>query len=252
MRQGPERLCPRGRAQPHFFSWSIVKMTLRLTIDPAIVDLALGLVEASDITIAHSDAALTDYCQSWVARVMETEPEGGDDRRQAVRRMLRAGGFRPSGRNKPAQEYLLRAAGDALQWPVILNAVDVLNIVSLRSGLPISLVALSRAGSSLLVRYGEPGEKFVFNQSGQELDAEGLISICRYDGPQTIPMGTPVKDAQCAQVVVGDQQVLACIFAPQSVVSTEVLGHWSNELAEGLRRWCSARQVQVHMEPARW
>ncbi len=212
----------------------------------------MGLVEASDVTIARSDAALTEYCQSWVARVTETEPEGGDERRQAVRRMLRAGGFKPSGRNKPAQEYLLRTAADAGQWPVILNAVDVLNVVSLRSGLPISLVALERAGSSLLVRYGQPGETFVFNQSGQELDVEGLLSICRYDGPRTIPLGTPVKDSQFAKVVVGDQHVLACIFAPPSAVSAEVLGHWSHELAEGLRRWCSARQVQVRLEPPQW
>ena len=227
-------------------------MTLRLTIDSLVVDLAVGLVEASDITIAPPDPALTEYCHSWVARVRASEPEGGDARRQAVRNLLRAGGFKPSGRNKPAQEYLLRTAADGGPWPVILNAVDVLNVVSLRSGLPISLVALERAGSSLLVRYGQPGETFVFNQSGQELDVAGLLSICRYDGPRTIPVGTPVKDSQFAKVVVGDQQVLACIFAPQSAVSPDVLRRWSNELSEGFLRWCSARQVRVSLEPELW
>ena len=109
-------------------------------------------------------------------------------RRQAVRRMLRAGGFKPSGRNKPAQEYLLRTAAEAGQWPVILNAVDVLNVVSLRSGLPISLVALARAGTDAAAfATANRARQFVFNQSGQELDVEGLLSICRDEGSRTIP-----------------------------------------------------------------
>ena len=81
-------------------------------------------------------------------------------------------------------------------------------------------------------------ETFVFNQSGQELDVEGLISICRYDGLRTIPLGTPVKDSQFAKVVVGDRHVWACLFAPRSAVSAAMLGRWSNELAEGFARWC--------------
>jgi DNA/RNA-binding domain of Phe-tRNA-synthetase-like protein len=215
-------------------------MRLAWNIDPAVVDLAVGLVHASDITIAPADTTLVDYCQACVAQVRTAEPEGGEERRQAVRKMLRAGGFKPSGRNKPAQEYLLRTAREEQQWPVILNAVDVLNATSLRSGLPISLLALERAGHSLLVRYGQPGEKFVFNQSGQELDLEGLITICRCDGQRTTPLGTPVKDSLIAKVVPGDRQVIACMYAPRSVVPPAVLARWSEELASGFQRWCAA------------
>ncbi len=227
-------------------------MTVQLTIDPTVVDLAVGLVEASDMTIAPPAAALTEYCQACVARVRESEPEGGGPRRQAVRSLLRAGGFKPSGRNKPAQEYLLRTAADAQQWPAILNAVDVLNVVSLRSGLPISLVALERAGMSLLIRYGAPEEAFIFNQAGQELDVAGLLSICRYDGGRTIPVGTPVKDSQFTKVMAADTQVLACIFAPRSAVPADTLRHWADVLAADFRSWCAARQVRVSLEPAAW
>ncbi len=227
-------------------------MTCQLTIDPQVQDLAVGLVEATGVTIAPSAAALTELCRSWVARAAETGPEGGEELRQAVRRLLRAGGFKPSGRNKPAQEYLARAAVDAGQWPVILNAVDLLNVISLGSGLPISLLSLERAGSSLLIRYGAKDERFVFNASGQELDVEGLLSVCRYDGPRTIPVGTPVKDSQFAKVVVGDQHVLGCLYAPRSAVSVASLARWSHELADGLRTWCSAQQVHVWLAPPQW
>ncbi|MHB8968962.1 MAG: hypothetical protein ACYC3X_02675 [Pirellulaceae bacterium] len=227
-------------------------MTCPLTIDSDVQDLAVGLVEAAGITIAPPDTALTEHCRSRVAHAVDVGPEGGDERRQAVRRMLRAGGFKPSGRNKPAQEYLARTAVDAGPWPVILNAVDVLNVISLSSGLPISLLSLERAGSALLVRYGAPCERFVFNASAQELDVEGLLSICRYEGLRTIPIGTPVKDSQFAKVVAGDQHVLACLYAPQSAVSAATLSHWSHELAAGLRTWCAAQDIAVRLVPSQW
>src|SRR3712207_7695492 len=46
--------------------------------------------------------------------------------------LLRNGGFRPSGRNKPASEYLAQAAREG-RFPRINNLVDVNNLVSLRS-----------------------------------------------------------------------------------------------------------------------
>ncbi|MHB0955705.1 MAG: hypothetical protein ACYC0X_04930 [Pirellulaceae bacterium] len=227
-------------------------MTCQLTIDARVEDLAVGLVEATGLTIAPPEAALTAWCRSRVARTAETGPEGGEAQRQAVRRMLRAGGFKPSGRNKPAQEYLARTAEEADHWPAILNAVDPLNVISLASGLPISLLSLDRAGCSLLIRYGAPDERFVFNASGQELSIEGLVSICRYDGPRTIPVGTPVKDSQFAKVVVEDRHVLGCLYAPRSAVSQERLSHWSHELADALRTWCSAQELHVRLEPSQW
>src|SRR5437764_2988004 len=67
-----------------------------------------------------------------------------DSVREAVRVLLRHGGFKPSGRSKPASEYLIRAVADGALSSI--NAcVDVCNIVSLHSGLPISVVDLAKA-----------------------------------------------------------------------------------------------------------
>src|SRR5918912_1217437 len=59
--------------------------------------------------------------------------------REVVRALLRHGGFKPTGRSKPASEYLLKAFREGLLTP-INPAVDVCNAVSLHSGLPISVV----------------------------------------------------------------------------------------------------------------
>ena len=49
--------------------------------------------------------------------------------RAAVRDMLRVGGYKPTGRGKPASEYLVRAAAEGVLAPINL-AVDVCNAVS--------------------------------------------------------------------------------------------------------------------------
>src|SRR6266550_3991359 len=60
-------------------------------------------------------------------------PLASDDTvREAVRALLRHGGFKPTGRSKPASEYLIKAAREGLR-PINL-AVDACNAVSLHSG----------------------------------------------------------------------------------------------------------------------
>src|SRR5687767_9011765 len=54
--------------------------------------------------------------------------------RQSVRDLLRSGGYKPTGRSKPASEYLVRAAEQGALRS-INAAVDVCNAVSLASGI---------------------------------------------------------------------------------------------------------------------
>jgi DNA/RNA-binding domain of Phe-tRNA-synthetase-like protein len=111
--------------------------------------------------------------------------------RATVRDLLRHGGYKPTGRGKPASEYLLRAAGEGA-LSAINVAVDVCNAVSLHSGLPISVVDLERVRAPLRIAPAEPGARYVFNAAGQEIAVEGLVCLHDVDGP----CANPVKDAQ--------------------------------------------------------
>ncbi len=114
-----------------------------------------------------------------------------DEVREAVRQLLRHGGFKPSGRSKPASEYLVKAVGDnALS--TINVAVDICNIVSLHSGLPISVVDLAKAKPPFRIGVAEAGVSYVFNASGQAIDLGGLL--CLYDADGLC--ANAVKDAQ--------------------------------------------------------
>jgi DNA/RNA-binding domain of Phe-tRNA-synthetase-like protein len=114
-----------------------------------------------------------------------------DDVRTAVRDLLRHGGFKPAGRSKPASEYLVAAFAED-RFPRINALVDTCNVVSLHAGLPISLVDVDKLEGPLAIRVAPPGTTYVFNPTGQVLDASGLV--CLYD--ERGPSGSPVKDAQ--------------------------------------------------------
>src|SRR6266446_5466759 len=101
--------------------------------------------------------------------------------REAVRALLRHGGFKPAGRSKPASEYLVRAVTDGA-LSSINAAVDVCNIVSLHSGLPISVVDLAKAKPPFRIAIAPAGSSYVFNASAQTIDLAGLLCLYDADG----------------------------------------------------------------------
>lgn len=117
--------------------------------------------------------------------------ERNEDVRTAVRKLLRHGGYKPTGRGKPASEYLVRAATDGNLGSINL-AVDVCNAVSLHSGLPISVVDLDLAEEPFRLAIAESGTRYVFNASEQEIDVSGLLCLEDANGP----CANGVKDSQ--------------------------------------------------------
>jgi DNA/RNA-binding domain of Phe-tRNA-synthetase-like protein len=130
-----------------------------------------------------------------------------DSVREAVRALLRHGGFKPTGRSKPASEYLLRAVGDG-QLASINLAVDACNVVSLHSGLPISVVDLDRAREPLRVGIAPAGASYVFNAAGQAIDLGGLLCLFDADGP----CANAVKDAQRTKTGAETRRTLSLIW----------------------------------------
>jgi len=130
-----------------------------------------------------------------------------DSVREAVRNLLRHGGFKPTGRSKPASEYLIRAVGEG-QLASINLAVDACNVVSLHTGLPISVVDLDRARDPFRVAIAPPAASFVFNASGQTIDVGGLVCLFDAEGP----CGNAVKDAQRTKTRAETRSTLSVIW----------------------------------------
>jgi DNA/RNA-binding domain of Phe-tRNA-synthetase-like protein len=199
-----------------------------LTIDPhPLLDLQafttlfpkpLGeLVSPADVTDLFAPAAPAPF-------------QSDDDVRQAVRALLRHGGFKAAGRSKPASEYLIRAAAD--KTLVTINpCVDVCNVVSLHSGLPISVVDCDRARPPFRVGVAAAGSSYVFNASGQSIDLGGLLCLFDADGP----CANAVKDAQRTKTTAQTRRTLSLVWGTQALPGrAQAATTWYRALLEKL------------------
>ncbi len=140
--------------------------------------------------------------------------QSSDEVRAAVRDVLRHGGFKPTGRSKPASEYLLRTAQER-GVSTINVAVDCCNAVSLHSGLPISVVDVDRAKPPFYVEIAAVGSSYVFNPTGQVIDIGGLVCLFDADGP----CANAVKDAQRTKTDETTKTTLSLIWGATTLKS---------------------------------
>ena len=198
-----------------------------------------ALIWAERISSPSSSENPPGFLTEILEQVRETGEEfvpGG--LRSRVRKMLRYGCYKPAGRGKPASEFLLRAALND-SFPLVNGPVDVNNAVSLASGLPGSIFDADLSGTHLLLRRGRTGEAYVFNPSGQVIDLEDLLVICRREGEEWVPCGNPVKDDMRTKIRPETRNVIAILYAPadEPVASVE---RWAARYAELLQNHCQA------------
>jgi DNA/RNA-binding domain of Phe-tRNA-synthetase-like protein len=191
-----------------------------------VAEVRLGVVHASGIAVGPSGAALAADIDRVIAAA-----EAGDALRGAVRDMLRFGRYKPTGRAKPASEYLVGAAREG-RFPRINNLVDLNNLVSLESLLPCSIVDVARAGTRRFrLRRGRDGESYVFNTAGQAIELRDLLLVARL--PDDAPCANPVKDAMATKVGDDTTEVAAFLYAPASLEAR--LRQATARFAAGLR-----------------
>jgi len=144
--------------------------------------------------------------------------------RAASRDLLRHGGYKPTGRGKPASEYLVRAASEGALASINL-AVDACNVASLNSGLPISVVDLDLAVAPFRIGLAGEDEVYVFNASGQEIRLAGLLCLFDAEGP----CANAVKDCQRTKTHAGTVRTLSVVWGNRA------LGDLTERVAVGYR-----------------
>jgi DNA/RNA-binding domain of Phe-tRNA-synthetase-like protein len=195
-------------------------------------DLAVGVVRASNVTVSEAAESLSAALDELLAALSKTGISAETDaRRKASRDVLRNGRYKPTGRGKPANEYLLRAIES--EFPRINGPVDANNIVSLKWMVPISVWDLELAGhQSHEIRLGRADESYVFNPSGQSLELEDLV--CGAAGEPSHPIVTPIKDGMATKIHAGTKELAAAIYYPLSFGGQSELETITSELASWL------------------
>jgi len=148
----------------------------------------------------------------WLVALLTLDAVGAplqreEEVRRDVRDLLRHGGYKPTGRGKPASEYLVRAAGDGKLGSINV-VVDACNAVSLHSGLPISVVDTDRAQPPFRIALAPPGARYIFNAAGQEIDLAGLLCLWDDDGP----CANAVKDSQRTKAHADTQATFSVVW----------------------------------------
>jgi DNA/RNA-binding domain of Phe-tRNA-synthetase-like protein len=209
--------------------------------DPAFVG---GVVVARGVTVGPTPDELAARIDALVAaRAAEAEFPPAHVK-EGVRAMLRRGGFKPSGRNKPASEYLAQAAREG-RFPRINNLVDINNLLSLESGLPISLLDLDAVGPNPELRYGAEGERYVFNSAGQEIELKGLVCVCRAEGGTSTPLGNAIKDSMAGKLKETTRDVIGVVYATREAASVEQVEGLVREFGELLTRFGGAASLEA-------
>lgn len=181
-----------------------------LTIDPH--PLLDAVVFTATFAAPLGEVATTDEIRRLFSVDAEAPFSSDEAVRGAVRDLLRHGGYKPTGRGKPSSEYLIRAVSEGALGSINV-VVDACNVVSLHSGLPISVIDLDRAKEPLRIGVAAPGAKYVFNASGQEIDVGGLLCLFDADGPTA----NGVKDAQRTKTNAGTRRTLTVVWGTKAL-----------------------------------
>lgn len=176
----------------------------------------VGFVTATEVEpskkVAEFEEKLNQVVKSREAELSKQE----DAFRNAVRDMLRNGVYKPTGRGKPASEYLIKAAKKK-KFPRINTIVDINNYISLKYLVPASQWDLDQiGGQNYTLQLGKEGDYFEFNKSGQTIDIQDLVSVYAYnpDNGEWEPHLNPIKDSLKSKTGEGTRNVGAAVYLP--------------------------------------
>jgi len=207
---------------------------IELTIDPQIhaaaPGLVLGCVRATVRTEPGSDALWAEMQRAAEEAAADPAEPAARPAIAATRELYRRLGKDPS-RYRGSPEALLRRARSGKELYRIHNVVDVINLVSLRTLLPIGLYDAAKLRPPLLLRRGADGE--AYDGIGKEqLNLDGLPVLADAEGP----FGSPTSDSRRTMVTDATSEVLAVVFG---VTGRRELEPAMEMLSDLLRRHCA-------------
>ena len=111
-------------------------------------DIAIGIILAHNVRLTNPLPSLEAKLRFLLEdRQQDKLTDTQEKLRVESRNMLRNGDYKPTGRGKPASEYLYREVQNG-NFPRINTVVDINNFISLKYMVPISMWDLDQASTS--------------------------------------------------------------------------------------------------------
>src|SRR5713101_5350065 len=157
---------------------------------------------------------------------------------ETVRKAYKSVGKDPA-RYRGSAEALLRRIVAGKGFPQINVVVDVINLVSVESRLPIGLYDLAHVTGEIIFRAGRAGETYK-GIGKYDLNLEGLPIFCDAAGPH----GSPTSDSERTMVTGATKEVLAVIV---SFGGSEGLERWAQRMSALLRQNAAGQDMEVRV-----
>jgi DNA/RNA-binding domain of Phe-tRNA-synthetase-like protein len=197
---------------------------------------ALGCVTAR-VAAGASPAALSEEMKTRDAEIQRLPfPRGvlASPQVEATRAAYKALGKDPA-RYRNSAEALLRRVVGGKGLPQINAVVDVINLVSVESRLPVGLYDLGHVVGEIIFRAGRSGESYK-GIGKYDLNLEGLPVFADTVGPH----GSATSDSERTMVTAATKTVLAVIV---SFSGKESLERWTQRLSALLQQYASGTEI---------
>jgi len=198
---------------------------------------ALGCVQA-EVETGETPAALDDALRASEERIAKL----ADPRTilEAPAILATRAGYKALGKDparyRGSAEALLRRVIAGKGLPRINSVVDVINLVSVESRLPIGLYDLAQVEGAIEFRAGRGGETYK-GIGKYDLNLEGLALFADAKGPH----GSATSDSERTMVAASTKRVLAIII---SFGGTSGLEQWNQRLSGLLVQHASGKAIE--------
>ena len=201
---------------------------------------ALGCVTAHVEGHTSPEALIAELQSSEQSILRLREPRSVLESSQilSTRAAYKALGKDPA-RYRGSAEALLRRIIAGKGLPRINAVVDIINLVSVESRLPIGLYDLAHVSGDIVFRAGRAGETYK-GIGKYDLNLEGLPVFCDAVGPH----GSPTSDSERTMVTSETRSVLAVII---SFGGKEGLDRWAQRMSELFALYAAGNNAEARI-----
>jgi DNA/RNA-binding domain of Phe-tRNA-synthetase-like protein len=216
----------------------------KLTIDPSVKQKCPRTALGSLIARVTADTTSVELAEEMTLRENEIlnlpEPRVvlESSRIVSTRAGYKALGKDPA-RYRGSAEALLRRLLSGKGFPQINSVVDIINLVSVESRLPIGLYDLSKVQGDIAFRAGRTGESYK-GIGKYDLNLEDLAVFCDEAGPH----GSPTSDSERTMVNLATTHIAAILISFGGAEGLDVAGQRMSGL---LQKYASGRDCHFEI-----
>jgi len=198
---------------------------------------ALGCVTAHVLT-GDTPAALLEEMRAREAKILSLPEPRAVLEASAI--LSTRAGYKALGKDparyRGSAEALLRRILSGKNFPQINSVVDVINLVSVESRLPVGLYDRAHVEGNIVFRAGRAGETYK-GIGKYDLNLEGLPVFCDELGPH----GSPTSDSERTMVTPATTEIVAIIV---SFGGSDALQSNCERMSALLQQYASGTEVQ--------